>query len=422
MVLSPSQDLRVLAFGGLKQCLSYSRFTPRKRASRIKVEGSIVMKRILFILLAIAIISITACSSSKDNTIPPTPLLNVKYEKSLRQLWITQVGKSSHDQFLTLRPVKVGNIVFATSMDGWLAAINTTNGKRLWMINMREAPSSSLGAGQGILVTSAHDGHVLAFRQNNGQLLWRANVHDQVFAAPLIVGNKVLIKTLGGKILALATSNGKTMWTHQEEIPLVILRGSSAPLVAGNTVIAGFANGNVTALNLQDGSVLWQQQISEPKSGSMVQQMVDIDATPKRKGDTLYITSYQGALAALSLQSGKVQWQRKMSVYAGLTIGDNWIYVTDADSRIRAIQRKSGSVMWRQNQFLGRSCSAPVIIGHYLVVVDGQGFIHVLSRKNGEVLARNRLTTAPISAAPLINGNSIVVYDVNGYLAAYQLN
>ena len=71
-------------------------------------------------------------------------------------------------------------------------------------------------------------------------------------------------------------------------------------------VVAGFANGKLVALSADKGFVGWETNIAIPQGRSELERIVDIDGDPVIVGTAVYVTTYQGSIAVIDLQSGNV--------------------------------------------------------------------------------------------------------------------
>jgi len=63
-----------------------------------------------------------------------------------------------------------------------------------------------------------------------------------------------------------------------------------------------------------------------------LERIVDVDASPVVRDGTLYITGYQGKVAALSLRSGEERWSRSVSSLRAPAVGDDNVVVAAYDA------------------------------------------------------------------------------------------
>src|SRR5690606_26136777 len=252
-----------------------------------------------------------------------------------------------------------------------------------------------------------------------GEVQWRAQVSSEILSPPLRSGGVVVVRTNDGKVFGLSGVTGERLWVYDRTVPALTLRGTSAPAIAAGAVIAGFDVGRVAALDLGTGRLLWETSVATARGRSELERMVDIDSDPVILDGVIYVTTYQGQLAALQLETGRILWSRAVSSHTGFTADDNHIYLTDADSHVWAFDRYTGGVAWKNEKLHARMATGPASVGDYVVVGDLQGYLHWLRKEDGEFAARTQLTKKRIIVEPATAGRVLYAYGSDGTLAAY---
>ena len=266
------------------------------------------------------------------------------------------------------------------------------------------------------------DGELTALDINSGQQRWQARVSSEVLSVPKADQGVAVVHTIDGKLFAFQASDGNSMWLYDRSIPVLTLHGSSSPVLHGSTVICGFASGRMAAFELASGNPLWESTISMPSGRSELERMVDINGDPQVIDGVAYVTTYQGDMAAVAVDTGEVLWRRPFSSYAGLGADGKQLYVTDEGDTVWGVDPSSGASLWQQNKMHGRRLTAPVPLGRYLMVGDYEGYLHILSAEDGEIVGRIRVGSDPISTPPMVvNGVAYVLGD-GGSLAAISLS
>jgi outer membrane protein assembly factor BamB len=383
------------------------------------------MKVINKILIsALLSLSLTSCSLGlfdKDNTPPPSPLVNFTPDAKVKSYWYTRTGFGVGKDYLSLVPAINNNTVYTADNSGYVTATDKMTGNQLWQTQSKIAITGGVGAGDGIVVVAGREGNIIALNQVNGKVLWIAKTSSEILAAPAVNHRAAVVKTIDGKITAYATQDGHLLWSYQQVEPNLILRGASSPQLTNEYAVVGFANGNLIKLTLQNGSLLWQKTMAIPEGSFAIQRMIDIDANPLLHGPRIYAATYQGRISALELSTGQDIWTHDLSSYTGIAADDSRVYVTDAKSHVWAFDSKGGSVNWRQTQLEARNITAPVVMGNYIVVGDTEGYLHWLNKEDGHFIARTRVNRSGIIAAPIVDNNTLYVLTKDGHLAAYGL-
>jgi len=372
--------------------------------------------------------------TDKDNAEPPKPLVQFRQELNVIELWSENTGTGTKDQYLHLAPVIGNQKLFIVDINGNLKCMDATNGELLWSKEIKVNLPSRLkfwsdketeeitggpGYGEDTVMIGTSEGNVIAFSADRGNELWRTQLTSEILAAPQIHNNIVIVRTLDGKIFALDGNSGRRLWVYDRSVPSLTLRGTSMPVIYDTTVIAGFDGGRLAALELKTGRVLWDVSVSESRGSTDLERMNDIDSTPLVINGIIYVSTYQGDLVALQLESGREMWRRNVSSYAGFSVDDSNLYFTDEESELWAFDRYSGNSVWKQDKLHARQATATSVVNDYVVVGDFDGYLHWLNKSSGNFVARTRLCKDRIIARPLVVGKFLYAYCSDGQLAAY---
>lgn len=364
---------------------------------------------------------LTACSGffDKDNTPTPKPLVAFKPEIRPHRLWSTKAGSGVNDEYLKMGPTVAYNAIYTSSLKGTITSINKQTGRINWQADTRLPVTTSPGVGDGLVVVGTRKGEVAALQESDGRLLWQTTIKGEILARPAVADGYIVIKAVDGYTRGLSTRDGRELWAFQQVEPSLILRGSSAPLLSGHAVFVGYANGNLAKLNLHNGQLEWMQTVAIPEGIFAIQRMIDIDADPILYDHRVYAATYQGKIASLGWDSGRILWSHDLSSYTGMIADPDAIYVSDARSHVWSFNADSGMVNWRQPELESRVVSGPASMGRYVVVGDAQGYLHWLSKQDGHFAGRESVGAA-IYAAPVVSNNVLYAITSKGYVVAYS--
>ena len=148
--------------------------------------------------------------------------------------------------------------------------------------------------------------------------------------------------------------------------------------------------------------------------------LVDIDSEPVVRDGLVYVVTYQGRVAAVDLDSGRMQWRRDMSSHSGIAVDERYVYVTDAEGSVWGLDRRNSASLWRQSRLKARGVTSPVAYGNYVVVGDFEGYLHWLRRDDGQFVARVRIDSDGLLAPPIVQRGTLYAYGRGGTLAALQ--
>jgi outer membrane protein assembly factor BamB len=357
--------------------------------------------------------------TGKDNAEPPSPLVQFEPTLHIAELWETRIGSGTDEQYLKLVPAIANQRIYVVDADGELTALDATNGRELWTADADMRITGGPGVGENSVLIGSGEGDVLAYDAATGEEQWHSRVSSEILSAPIRSEGVVAVRTNDGKLFGLDGNTGKRLWIYDRTVPSLTLRGTSAPLAAGGAVVAGFDAGKLAALELRSGRLLWETSVATSRGRSELERMVDIDSEPMIVDGIIYVATFQGQLAAIHPDGGRILWNREVSSYAGLAADDNYIYISTDDSHVVAMDRSTGSTAWRQEKLHARQITGPAAIGDYLVVGDLEGYLHWMEKSTGRFVARNSLTEGRIIVQPTAIGKILYAYAIDGTLAAF---
>ncbi len=372
-----------------------------------------------------AILSLAAlvvgCSSNSKKELPPAELVKFEPEVTLQEQWSRSIGEGQGETWNTLKPAVQGDTIYATDIEGLVVAMDRFTGKVKWRKELDEPVSGGVGVDYGMLMLGTLRGEVIVLDAESGEERWRARVTSEVLSAPATNGDVVVVQTQDDRLVGFDASTGNQRWIYDNSPAVLTLRGTSSPIVTNQLAVAGLSSGRVIAVDTQRGLPIWEQRVAVPQGRSELDRMVDIDGNLLLSGSTLYAVSYQGRVAALELNSGRILWQRDASSYVGVAQGFGSVYLSLADGSVEGIDERSLSTLWTNDQLARRQLSGPAAFSSYVVVGDLEGYLHLLSQVDGRFVARTRVDHDGQRVTPLVVGDWIYTYGNGGELVGLTL-
>jgi outer membrane protein assembly factor BamB len=359
----------------------------------------------------------------KDNAEPPRELdEDFEPKISLNLLWKENIGDGYGEQNINLVPAVSADSVYAADYEGVVQSRSRLNGEKHWEAETELNFSSGPILFKDKLILGTRDAEVVALSITDGALLWKNTISSAILALPAVGNGVVVVRGSDGRLTGLDASSGATLWIHDHTAPLLAVRSKGGPAIAGDLVIDGFGGGKLTALRLKDGQQEWETLVALPHGRSEVDRLLDENAVPVVRSDTIYVSGYQGGVAAVALRDGEVQWrQEKIFTYSGLSADRRSLFLSDNSSDVWRIDMRGGGDLWKQSELHQRRLTQPVPVKDKLVVGDFEGYIHILSQEDGSLLARMQIGDVPIETAPVVYEDVVYVYTSGGKLAALTL-
>lgn len=338
-------------------------------------------------LLALGIL-LSACASLEEKPHPHQAYLTALPEAEAKVDWYTHIAEYGIDRFSRLSPVVAGDSVYVADKKGTVQRRLTDQGEPVWESQWDLDFSAGPEVVQGQVLLGTQNADLLALDAEDGKLIWRTKVSSEVITPPKRVADIVIVQTIDGRVVGLDAGNGKQVWTFSRQVPILTLRGNSPPLIVEDKVIIGLSSGKLVALSVADGKMLWESSVAIPRGRSELERVVDIDGALLYDNGTLYVVSYQGRIAALTIESGRILWTRDMSSYIGLSMSERYLFVSEADGKLWALDKENGATLWMQDKLQGLLNTTATIAGDWLVVGDVDGNLYWIMMADGGIASK----------------------------------
>lgn len=383
------------------------------------------MKRLL--LMTLMGTTVVGCASDNQSDIDisdqqPAELVDLDEERTVKERWRLDLGKGIGDELLQLKPAVDGDSVYAVSADGVVRKLKLKNGQTIWSKQTKELLSAGPALGDGLVVSGSREGKVIALGAADGKQRWTASVDGEILATPAVKNGVVVIRTMDGRAIGLSSVDGSRIWVHDESMPKLTLRGQSEPVIIGGSAIIGFDTGRVRALNLVSGRENWNVTVATPKGSTDIERLVDIDGNMlmNDEGTTMYVSAYQGNVAALA--GGSVRWKTKMSSYSGLAKDGVQLYVSDQASHVWALDLTTGEAVWENKRLHERKLTGPAVMNGSVFVGDKSGYLHRLSVADGKLQDRIKIDSSGLAVSPVATSSgTLLVQSNSGTLKALTI-
>lgn len=381
------------------------------------------MKR-LFAVSAMTI-ALSGCGlfsdDNEDSVEPPAPLVELQAPLSINELWSASPGVGGDEQRLNLPVAIDGERLLVADREGRVYALNRNTGNEIWSVETDIALAAGPGVGEGLIMVGSSDGEVVALEADSGAERWRAKVTSEVLSVPVAAKGVAVIRTVDGKVAGYNADSGERLWLNDRKVPVLTLRGTGTPLILNDMAVDGFASGKLVALQIQDGREIWSSSIAIPRGRSELARLVDVDGNPVAADGSIYVTSYQGKVAAVDVATGDVRWRKDISAYTGVVLDGRQLYLTDAEGYVWCLDVATGAALWKQVDLRLRAVSTPAVQGEYIVVGGVEGYLHWLRKEDGALVAREQLgSKQPVLSAPVTVDGIVYAYSNDGRIAAYQ--
>jgi len=283
-------------------------------------------------------------------------------------------------------PTVSDKLVYVTSWDGLLSAVDRKSGKLKWSFDTEGSSiqSSATLTPDGRVLFGDSQANVFCLDAKKGTLLWERNVEmlpqDHIWGSPTVVNNRVLVPIASdgdnpctkGRLEALDLDTGDPLWTARTASDRICEDDTTV----GCTLDADCPSGRCVGMCAADRSLACVDDVECGASGPCQDAIGGgVTATPSTDptGETVFMAS--------------------VGCFTGPRIGN-----ADRMFRIRA---SDGTIEWALPDFGPEDFGSPDPYNDYgflngPIVVNGPTPVLVAGSKDGKLYARDALTGAEV--------------------------
>ena len=377
------------------------------------------LQRFLLAVCVLTGIVLTGCSSTEPRE-QPAAVPEATGEAPVREIWSRRFAEGHDGQYLFMTPAVVDDQVFISTANGYVGAYDARIGRRDWWTRLDARLIAGVGADADQLYVVTRNGKLVALSQS-GERLWEAGLPNESLVPPQSNGRQVIVQTIDGELLAFDSDDGERRWQYDSNMPVLSFRGNATPYVDGSRVVTGFDNGRVVSLDVNTGRVEWQQALGTASGRTELERIVDVDASPVVRDRTVYMTGYQGKVAALTLRSGEERWSRSVSSLHSPAVGDGTLVVAAYDGSVIGYGLASRREVWRHDKLAWRRLTAPVSLGEHVLVGDFEGYLYAIRQDDGSIDGRVLVDEEGLRSSLVRYRDRVILFGNGGQIASYRI-
>ena len=208
-------------------------------------------------------------------------------------------------QVIWSKPLIYNDVLYFTSLDHHLYALNPETGEEIWNLPLDGAATEGPVLYKDHLYLGTFARQVLEISLD-GEVLATYNTKDWVWGAPTIVDDVAYVADLSGMVYALDVSGDdfSERWTAKVSEKAIRM----SPLVSGEYVVVGSRDHKLYGLHRTDGSIFWSEELQ----GEVVTDLVLVDQNESLgiKEPLVLAGTPENSqlLAAYTLQNGSPVW------------------------------------------------------------------------------------------------------------------
>jgi outer membrane protein assembly factor BamB len=311
------------------------------------------------------------------------------------RLWRYDTG-----DMLRSTPVIREDTAYVGTSDGFLLAIDLTDGQPKWRFDLGGYPVRSAPA-LGERIVYVGSGYTFfAIDAERGREVWRYTIGYAGESSPVVTGDTVYIASKEQQLYALDALTGERKWSYKSDGLLF-----GAPAVNDELVVMGGDNGDIFALSVEKGIVSW-----------MVKTDAGIYSTLAIDGESVFVTLNDRRILALDLDTGEERWTYTVGGVASPASFDEMVIVGSDDGGIYALDHATGGPPDWLFATGDSQVRSPILAGDALYVAAGQS-VFELDPATGEQRWRYPVGDV-VTTDPVVADGVLYVGARDGYLYA----
>ncbi|MCZ7401063.1 MAG: PQQ-binding-like beta-propeller repeat protein [Candidatus Methanoperedens sp.] len=310
-------------------------------------------------------------------------------------------------------PAVSGGIVYVSSYDGYMYAINASTGDLKWKYQVGASSSPSISyevsspavSGSVVYVMGSENNNVYAIDASTGSLRWEYKIggYSRDSYSPAVSEGVVYVSTIAD-IQALDASTGSLKWSTG------IIYAYSSPAVSEGIVYVGTTDGYVYALDAITGAIKWEIRPGGASGSS---------SSPTVLGGMVYVGSDDKYVYALDAKTGIMKWKYLTGggVYSSPAVYGGIIYVGSDDNYMYALDGTTGSLKWKY-QAGGSVRSSPAVSGSVVYIGSDDNYIHAIDASTGSFKWKYQAGNH-VRSSPAVSGGAVYMGSWDGYIYAF---
>lgn len=302
------------------------------------------------------------------------------------------------------KPVVDDKTIYYGGDDGYLYAVNKTNGELSWQLKIGQSEKGILSSPvlyNNSILFGAYDGALYRLHTKDGSVIWESQLAEYIGSSPCIVKslNRVFIglehnvHQKRGELTAIDLETGEKIWglTVADYI-------HSSPIydTSSQTVFVGGNDGKLYAIDADNG----QQRWSFATDGA-----IKVAATLDHKRRQIIVPSFDGNCYGIDIETGKETFRLKAghAFYTSALIHKDTLYNGSCDKHFYIYDLNKKERV-KKLPVMGRILSSPQLIQDSIWFGANDGFIRQIDAEgnyHGGILLSERPLTPIVHDAVL---------------------
>ncbi len=368
---------------------------------------------------------------------PATRVTHPALSAAPQLAWSAPIGAGdSRRNRITADPVVAGGRIFTLDAEALVTATSTA-GQTLWQANLvpardrgRDATGGGLAYGGGRLYVSSGFGLLTALDPATGRVIWEQELNAVGNGTPTYHAGVVYLVAGDETGWAIDAENGRIRWQLTGAPVINDMLGGPAPAVTDTYAIFPFDSGEIVAAFRKGGLRRWSTFVAGRREGIARANVDAVSGDPVVVGDTVYVGTQSGRIAALALGNGERKWVAKEGPLEPVAVIGNSVFLMSDRNELVRLNAGTGERIWgvelpfftgnrprKQAEIYGHY--GPLVAGGQVIVASNDGLMRIFDPVSGALTRRVEIPGGA-TTNPVVAGGVLYVVSTEGKLLAYR--
>lgn len=352
--------------------------------------------------------------------------------------WSAPIGEGDSRRYrINADPVAAQGQVFTLDAQALVTA-TSSDGQTLWTYDLTpardgvgDANGGGLAFGENKLFVTSGYGTLTALDPKTGLPVWVHDLNAGGTGTPSVYDGVVYVVAGDGTAVALEADTGRIRWEVDAATSSDAgVDGGAAPAVTKKFVVFALSSGEIFSVFRKGGLRYWSNLMAGKRVGVAAATINDITSDPVVVGNTVYVGSHSGRLAALEVSSGKRLWTLQEGALGPVWPVAGSIFFVSDNNKLMRVRAKDGRIVWsvdlpmftKYNPKSSVSVFAhygPVLAGGRLVIASDDGLLRLFDPVSG-ALQRSLPIPGGATTSPIVVNGTMYIVSGKGELHAFR--
>jgi outer membrane protein assembly factor BamB len=314
------------------------------------------------------------------------------------------------------RLVRDGELLYIPSMGGDLVALRASDGSEAFRVMTGGPVYATPHVEDGVVYFTSADHFIYAADARTGAVKWKTETGGSVLGGACVARDVVCAGSTDTKIYGLDAGTGSIRWTVQG-----LNMYQSQVATDGERFFVGGWDNRFRCIDAATGKELWVLKLGKPEKLDWFSRFAPAIASPAVGEGKVFISTNDGILHALEIESGKEVWRIdwKNMGYSSPLYRDGRVYCALSDKgKVFCVDAATGDFIWQADTGSVIYDSSFCFGGGNVFIGCVDGTFNAIRADDGKIAWQYRLGPGHLLASPAADEKLVYISSLSGKVTA----